>query len=285
MTRQNKIIDFELKELRDKFGDFAELVRDFYHRNPGYKIAYGGDGEILRAVAEFRGKDVGIIPIRNYGQCKAHKSLLKKVLTTKSLVNLPIMFDMQICRRIAYWKTDVLEPVIEHEPIFYKHIDGEDGIAEIAIKSTDITSALRFNFYVNGMLYMKNVIADGLVASTKFGSTGYFKSVARCIMGCESLGIAFIAPSQGISNIILDAQSYVEIEFLRGASVSMSADKQMSDFYAHPGQRIKIASLEDPELPEVRLYGLSTFQCQECRAGRNSIFEAGVPVQDKYIEI
>ena len=76
------------------------------------------------------------------------------------------------------------------------------ALAEVQVKNKDITSALRFNVFVNGKKYYDNVIADALLASTPLGSTGYWKSITRMIFR-DGYGMTFIAPTVGISSVIL----------------------------------------------------------------------------------
>lgn len=99
------------------------------------------------------------------------------------------------------------------------------GIAEVSIKNCDPTSALRFDLSIDGKTYFRNVISDGIVASTPYGSTGYFKSIARMIFSCDGIGVAFIAPTQGINNLVIDSKSAIEAYVTRSTDVLVSADK------------------------------------------------------------
>ena len=225
-------------------------------------IAYGGDGTVLDAVKK-HGMRKAVIPVRNYCLCQKHKDFLDKLLDD----TLETKLKLSLCPFLKWMSKD--------------HMLSGQGIAEVTLKSADSTCAVRFNLYVDSSLYMKNVIADGIVLSTAYGSTGYFKSVARCIFSSDSIGAAFIAPSQGINNVIVDSKSKLTVEILRDADIIMTADKDIEHFYARKGEIIAVERI--PE--QASLLGLDEFHCQECRALRHSTIEDGIAVQDKYAKI
>lgn len=237
--------------------DLAARIAEFEAKTKNVTISYGGDGTVLDRVRETLGKKA-IIPIRDYACCEQHKGMLDEVLdgNGKSLLALTR------CPFIGF--------------SFYDKSDR--GISEVVVKNQDPTSALRFNLIVDGEVFMKNVVADGIVASTAYGSTGYFKSISRCIFRSDSLGIAFIAPAQGISNLVLKSSSRVEMEFIRKAEICITADKMRYNAVAEECSKLEIEEKPDA----VSLFGLKEFHCQKCRTLRHSIIEDGVPIQDSY---
>ena len=239
--------------------DPAERIREFQRKNRQFVIAYGGDGTVLDAVNQTAGKKA-IIPVRNYGLCGLHKNYLDGILDGK----LEKQLKLTLC------------PFLEYS--FNAGTFKNRGIAEVTVKNEDPTCAVRFNLHVDNRLYMKNVIADGIVLSTSYGSTGYFKSVARCIFNMDAIGIAFIAPTQGINNLVLNSTSRIKIEFIRPAEVVVTADKSKDRVKAGKDDCIEVERTPD----QVSIFGLDEFHCQECRALRHSIVEAGIAVQDQY---
>ena len=226
--------------------DIKAKIEAFEKKQKNIAIAYGGDGEILKVIKQTDGKKA-IIPFRNYALCDEH---------------------------VSGNKMKMFVPAVSSAG---ENIKGK-GIAEIAIKSADITEALRFNVYVDDKLYLKNVISDGAIVSTVYGATGYFKSIARCIFNGSNIGIAFIAPTQGINNLILDCKSRIRFEFLRNFEIVVSADKTY--------QRLNVSSnecIEVSEIPDaVSIFGLSEFHCFKCREKRHSVVENGNVIQDQY---
>ena len=220
-------------------------------------IAYGGDGTVLDVVRKTAGRKP-IIPIRNYSCCSAHESRLEDLLSGKDQPPL----KLTRCPFIRW----------EHNG------DTDKGISEVTIKNCDPTTALRFDLYVDGQLHLKNVISDGLIASTAYGSTGYFKSISRTTFSCDGIGVAFIAPTQGVNNLITKLTSTITISVLRGTEVFLTADKATQRVTLDVGDKIDISMTCDA----VSIFGLSEFHCHQCRSLRHSSYEAGQEVQDMY---
>ena len=238
--------------------DLERQIAEYEAKHQNIKIAYGGDGTVLAYVKKF--PKAAIFPFRNYGLCEKHQDRLQKFLDgSENQKDL----KQTLC---PYLEVDVNGQV-------------DRGIAEIVVKSYDISTALRFDLFINDKLYMKNVIADGMIVSTKYGSTGYFKSLSRCIFNCEGLGIAFIAPSQGISNLVIDRTSKIKMIFKRDGVISFSADKTVyPQFYVKENEAVKIEEFGG----NASIFGLEDFHCQACRTKRHSIYEFGEPIQDQY---
>lgn len=237
-------------------------IAEFEKKAKNIAISYGGDGTVLSTVRDTLGKKA-IIPVRNYACCPEHTNMIYDILDGNGKSDL----KMTRC------------PFIEFS--FYCGIVNttDRGISEIVVKGLDPTSAIRFNLLVDDEVFMKNVIADGIIASTAYGSTGYFKSVSRCIFKSDGLGIAFIAPTQGINNLVLNSTSRVELQFIRETEICITADKSQHRVVAKENSTLTIEEIPDA----VSIFGLKEFHCQKCRTLRHSIIEDGVPVQDSYV--
>ena len=243
--------------------DYRQQIADFEKAHKNITIAFGGDGEVLNAVKRTEGKKA-IIPFRNYGLCEKHESRLDDFLAGKEGQK---DLKLQRCPFIE-WNLHRSDKLLSNR-----------GIAEIVFKNADITKALRFNVYVNGNLYLKNVICDAGLVSTRYGSTGYFKSASRCIFSLDGIGVAFVAPTQGISNLVLSNTSRIEFEFVRDAKIVISADTTTETTEVEAGNKLEVRELPDA----VSIFGLSEFHCYSCRKKRHSAVEAGVSLQDQYV--
>lgn len=257
----------------EKIKDYRVQIEAFEKSSKNIAIAYGGDGEVLNVVRRTEGKKA-IIPFRNYGLCDKHLDRLDDFFAenpknTKGL-------KLTRCPFIEWHELTIDGK--EANVSYGQPLSGR-GIAEVAFKGVDITKALRFNVYVDHKLYLKNVICDAGIVSTRYGSTGYFKSASRCIFNCDGIGVAFVAPTQGISNLVLKNTSTIEFEFLREAEIVVSADTSTRKTTVDKGSRIEVREIPDA----VSIFGLEEFHCFECRQKRHSIIEAGVPIQDQYI--
>ena len=89
------------------------------------------------------------------------------------------------------------------------------GLNEIGIHHEPPTKTIRFRVKANGKFIEDEIIGDGLVVSTPYGSTGYFHSISGRSFD-EGLGIAFNNPIKKINDIVVDENSVVEVEILRG---------------------------------------------------------------------
>lgn len=236
--------------------DIDKAVAKYNAESKNVFIAVGGDGTLLQAVRD-NPKKV-ILPLRNYGNCDCHKleDIVDDLVNSpKKSKSLPAEIKIDVMPRLRYMRRGAND-----EPI-----DSLPALAEIAFKSTDITSAVRFDVYVNGHLYLENVIADGLVAATPLGSHGYFKSIART-MFYEGIGIAFIAPTYGICNLVLKSSDNVIVRFRRDVEVNLSSDKTVETVKFKDGDCLTISDACD----NVSIAGYSIFMCSDCRKNRNS---------------
>ena len=222
-------------------------------------MSYGGDGELLKTVAEY-GNSKGIIPIRNYGRCKKHEGIIS-------------FEDPSVLKRsLKYTKHRFIDYEFNGKRILEQKFL---PISEVVMKDADPTEALRFTVHVNGKTYMKQCIADGIIYATSLGSHGYFKSVSRMILlHDDQCGLSFIAPTYGICNLALMSIDKVEIVLERSAKIYLTGDKTAVTVDAAAGDILKLGLSCDG----VALYGYDIFCCPECRKLRNSTL-----VNDQYL--
>lgn len=125
-------------------------------KNPDFIITYGGDGTILDASRKFAAP---IVPIKK----------------------------SEICALCMHYSADTIQYILrrlekrEFRIKSHKKIEAVVGkrkleaLNEVQVRSSDPRTALRFSLY-HGKKPM-NLIGDGIVASTPFGSTGYFSAL------------------------------------------------------------------------------------------------------------
>lgn len=233
--------------------------------HPNLLIAYGGDGTLASKWREAFDAKKAIWPIRNYGMCQKHEDLLKALVEDNKLKLKEVKLNQTLHQLVEVsWPPEVSE-------------NKSLALNEVQVKSLDITEALRFDVYVNGKKFYENVIADGIVFAAPNGATGYWKSVTRTIFrnGC---GLAFISPTVGISNLILNSTDNVKIVLVRDASVAMSFDKERincGNYYVFKkGTEFSLRM----SVENLAVIGYEQFMCYECRKNRNSTI-----LQDQYI--
>ena len=78
--------------------------------------------------------------------------------------------------------------------------------------------AVRFNLYVNEILKHENIVGDGALVSTPFGSTAYYHSTGGSAFD-KGLGIGFNNPHGRTGNYTIPENSTVTIELNRGEAL------------------------------------------------------------------
>ena len=231
-----------------------DLVAKFQAENKDIITVFGGDGALVskwRELEGSKGKHKMLFPVRNYGMCREHENIYKKFLAgTEDAPSLKMSLMPLIEAR--YPGKDVQSSV--------------KALAEVTLISADPTQAIRFNVKINGHLAAENVIANGVIIATKFGSTGYFKSVARTIF-VDGLGVGYICPSYSVPNIVARMDSRIEVELIRRAPIVLTADKLKKDLgEVEKGFKLEVCSACE----NVPVLGYEHFMCPNCRKGRNS---------------
>jgi len=229
--------------------DVKDKIAKFESENRQVRICYGGDGSVVSEWRKAKADKKILLPIRNYGQCEEHASVLDDLLER------PDAFS-EAKRELKL----TLHPPLRCE---FEGYD-EQALSEILVTNANITEAIRFDVYVNGEKYLGNVIATAFIASTTFGATGYWSSVTKTIFR-DGFGLAFIAPTVGVSNLVLKHTDRVDIEFARGCEAAVAADKLVTKRVFSKGDRIRLGLSSD----NVPILGLAQFHCNACRAGRN----------------
>ena len=234
-----------------------DIISALQAQHKNVLISYGGDGTLVSKWREAKAQKKPILPVRNYGRCQKHEELLKALLECKSEKELSLKLSVN--------------PIIEFS--FHDEQNHKMALAEMQLKNKDITSALRFNVFVNNKKYYDNVIADAVIASTPLGSTGYWKSITRTIFR-DGFGLTFLAPTVGISSLVLKPTDFVKIEFTRNAILSVASDKDTNEKEVKSGDFVDVSLASD----NMSIIGYDEFMCFECRKNRNSTI-----LQDQYI--
>lgn len=189
----------EIKKDIEEFSKSFGLVYNFVNENPDFVISYGGDGTFLIGERKFPG--VPKILVKKSKTCKkCHELHIKEIL--KKIINKEYRIK-EIPKIKANLKNSFDKELI--------------AVNDIVIRNTLPTEAIRFKVFIDekeiGMY-----IGDGVVIATPFGSTAYFHSITRKSFE-EGLGIAFNNTTEIVEPKILDENSEIFIEILRGPAV------------------------------------------------------------------
>ena len=173
-----------------------ELVRhdmEFSLHNPDIVITIGGDGTLLGAERKWPG--VLKLPIKESQICAVCEQ-----------GDLGTMFRQLKKKRFKVEKHRKIHAVINGKTLWATN--------DFIIRNKRIQEALRFDITVNGRKLGETIIGDGIVVSTSFGSTGYYKSISYTSFK-KGWAVAFNNPTKRMQSLILGKDTVV-FTLLRG---------------------------------------------------------------------
>lgn len=228
-----------LDELRILLRDFPgfQIVKE----DPELVIAHGGDGALLGAERDFPGIDK--LPLRDRKhnpKCPEHdeRQVLQALLDGK----------------LSQTRLEKLEAASPSGMV--------RGINDVCINKANISSAVRFRLWLDGRLENSQVVGDGLVVSTVFGSTGYYRSITKSTFR-TGLGLAFNNSTEPMDHLVVGPETRIEVEILRGPALLL-ADNAPERIPLRIGDHIRIFR----EPVTTRVFGLDVFRCRSCFALR-----------------
>jgi len=178
---------------------------EFVEKDPLILISYGGYGTFLRACCKY--PDSIIVPVRRSEEhlfCEKH-GLLNILNNIKNIDS--NYFNDIICLDTLHSNTHKLF-----------------AVNDISLKSLDQKSALRFTVHFgirNEFFYSQNVIGDGIVLCTSFGSSGYYRAITKSIIR-QGYGFAYNNSTESVDHQVLPNQFVVKIFCDRGDSLLIS---------------------------------------------------------------
>ena len=191
----------EIRSEFDKYPEFAVGDED-----PDFVVCYGGDGTLL--TAERRWPGVPKVPIRNSRRgkrCIAHPA--------------PLVIQRLARGQLApteYMKLECsLRRAKQSEPA-HRLV----AMNEINVHMGRINAALRFRMWLDDEPYGTDpeIIGDGFLISTPFGSTAYFNHLTRGVFHA-GLGIAFKATTEQTHHLVAHEDATIRVSITRGPGV------------------------------------------------------------------
>ena len=206
--------------------------------SPDLVISYGGDGTLLASERTY--PEIPKLPIRDSNVCKKCSNH-----TEETLLNL------------------LKENQLKLEKIHKLAAESQGrkllALNDIVVRNTTPIHALRFNLKINE----KNVspvviVGDGLVISTAFGSTGYYKSITKKSFE-KGYSIAFSNTTKDLHPVNFKRGDLIEIKIIRGPA-AVSADNNP-----------KFITLEENDIVEIQvsnqkalIYRPEILRCNNC---------------------
>lgn len=180
-------------------------------------ICYGGDGTLM--LAEYHYPGIPKLLLRGSRICKKCESLpneeiLKRVRERKYKI-------------INVWK---LEGKLSQGKII--------GLNDIIIHNSDVRHAVRYRVFIDNNDLGDEIIGDGVIISTPFGSTGYYRSITKSVFE-TGMGLAFNNSTEPLDHMVLDERRSIRVVISRGPAV-VYADNVPKNFVLESGEEIEV---------------------------------------------
>ena len=205
-------------------------------------VTHGGDGALLGAQRDF--PDIPKLPIRDAATaptCAEHSAEL--------------VLEAFVKGKLIMHQTPVLEAVCGDKVL--------RGINDLVIHSQEWVSALRYRVSIDGEVYAREVVGDGLCFTGVHGSTAYYRSVTRGIFKV-GVGLAFFNTTAAVDHLVLPETSVVTIEIIRGPGI-LVADNDPCKIPVKVGEKVVFRQTE----MRAEIWGLDAFMCADCRTLRH----------------
>ena len=200
-------------------------------KDPDFVISYGGDGTHMMAEHTYPG--IPKILLKDSLICKkcsplTNEQVLKKVIDGKYQIENLMKLEVS-----ALGKTLV-------------------AMNDVILHNKDSRHAIRYNIAINEKSLGKEVIGDGVIVATPFGSTAYYRSITDSYFEV-GIGVAFNNSTEQSDHVVLKEDSTITIMIARGDAV-VYADNQEDEIIVSEKSEItirksnEIARIVVPEL-------------------------------------
>jgi len=213
------VIGLVRKLIENKLSEYG-LKSD--KKDPDVVISIGGDGTALYAERIYPGiPRVFIRHSKICEKCEMGEHDFSKVLNALKEKKYKVIEKIKV------------EGIVNNDP--KKKLI---GLNEVGIHHKIQTKTVRLRVKVNDKVVVDEMIGDGIVVATPYGSTGYFHSITRKEFS-KGLGLAFNNPKEVRKPLILNEDSLIEAEVLRGHGL-VTADNDEKMISIKKGDVLKV---------------------------------------------
>jgi NAD+ kinase len=205
--------------------------------SPDLVICHGGDGTLIGAEREWPG--VPKLAIRRSTTCKKcdeHQddAVLAAVVEGR--------FTRSECMKIeAETKGQTLV-----------------GINDVIIHNALVTSAVRHLLWIDGEALTHEIVGDGLVVATPFGSTAYYRAITHSTFQV-GLGLAFNNSREPIDHLVLRPEAEIRVRITRGPA-TLASDNNPAQIQIDRGDEVLIRRHPNPAV----ILMIGTLTCSNC---------------------
>lgn len=222
--------------------NIEELVKqsgfELVSENPDTVISFGGDGTLLHGEIHYPG--IPKLPIRDSRFCHKCPDHQDEVLLTK-LKNQQLHLKEYTKLETKYKNRNLL------------------ALNDFVIRNEHTIHAIRFKI---SSISSQVLIGDGIVASTPFGSSGYFKSITQQTF-TNGFGLAFNNTTQKIDPVFLGKDDQVQFKLVRGMAI-LTFDNSSQVFPVEIGKTITFKMSSQ----KAKIYD-SSLRCPNCQVIRS----------------
>lgn len=227
------------------FGAEAEKLRslidetdgvEWVKEDPDVIVCFGGDGTLL--TAELQWPNIPKVPIRNSRRgfrciVEPPEEVIKQ-LAAGALVRTE---QLKLTCTVRHKQEDQLK----HKLL---------AINEFSVHMALANSALRFKMQLNGKPMGEasdnELIGDGFVISTPFGSTAYFNQITRGVFW-SGIGVAFMYTPEHTNHLIVTEDTKIVAEITRGPA-TLAHDNASNYVTLEEGDRLTITRHSEPAI-------------------------------------
>lgn len=117
------------------------------------------------------------------------------------------------------------------------------AVNDIILRNREAQHAIRFSVNVKDKMVRRNVIGDGVVVATAYGSTAYFHAITGKTFS-RGMGIAFNNATERIQPLFIAGKVHITLTLLREQAV-LVCDNDPRTAVLRPGQSVTITTSKD----------------------------------------
>lgn len=206
--------------------------------DPDVVISYGGDGTLLGA--EYQWPGIPKLALRHERaciKCKDHQdgAVLQHLARNK-------------LSRIVLTK---LAGVAKGQRLL--------ALNDVTLNRTSPVAGVRYRVWINDQPYLDEIVGDGVVVSTIFGSTAYYRSITRSFFRV-GIGVAFNNSTEQIDHLVLQETDRLRLAVTRGPA-RLCADNTPTSILLEEGDEAAIEKADET----TSLLAPDTLFCTRCR--------------------